>query len=157
MILIGFNWQNLKFTFFGVSIVTLLVGGTLSYSYAQSPYNSGYDHGCDDAKISDTEDRYIEQEEKGPEYHTSAFMKGYHEGFDDCLSKSKDTEKKLSSGECYDKGYDTGKNGPFNEDVYDQCDKLDDSSGQNPYYAGFVNGCLVVNPEMSEEECEEAA
>jgi hypothetical protein len=31
-----------------------------------SPYNTGYNHGCDDAGISDPDDRYINQAEKGP-------------------------------------------------------------------------------------------
>jgi hypothetical protein len=35
-----------------------------------SPYASGYDHGCDDADISDRDNRYINQPEKGPSFHT---------------------------------------------------------------------------------------
>ena len=34
-------------------------------------YNSGYSHGCSDAKISDSSKRYINQPGKGPGYHTS--------------------------------------------------------------------------------------
>jgi hypothetical protein len=52
--------------------------------YAQSPYNSGYSHGCSDAKISNPDNRYINQPEKGPEYHTSQFMSGYYDGFNNC-------------------------------------------------------------------------
>lgn len=33
-------------------------------------YDSGYDHGCDDAGISNLGDRYINQPEKGPSFHT---------------------------------------------------------------------------------------
>jgi hypothetical protein len=33
--------------------------------YASSPYDSGYNHGCNDARISDPDDRYINQPEKG--------------------------------------------------------------------------------------------
>ncbi|HET6590709.1 MAG TPA: hypothetical protein VFG45_11160 [Candidatus Nitrosocosmicus sp.] len=29
--------------------------------FAISSYDSGYDHGCDDANISDSDDRYINQ------------------------------------------------------------------------------------------------
>lgn len=48
-------------------------------------YDSGYDHGCDDAKISDPGDRYINHPGKGPDYHTSEFMDGYNDGFADCI------------------------------------------------------------------------
>lgn len=54
---------------------------TFSYAGAQSPFKSEHDHGCDNAKISDRDDIYIEQDEKGPEYHTTGFMKGYHNGW----------------------------------------------------------------------------
>ena len=35
---------------------------------------SGYNHGCSDAQISDPSNRYINQPEKGPSFHTDAFM-----------------------------------------------------------------------------------
>jgi hypothetical protein len=38
----------------------------------KSPYDSGYDHGCDDADISDSDNRYINQPEKGPSFHTES-------------------------------------------------------------------------------------
>jgi len=47
-------------------------------------YQSGYDHGCDDAQIEDVEDRYINQDEKGYSYHTSDFNQGYKDGFKEC-------------------------------------------------------------------------
>jgi hypothetical protein len=53
-----------------------------------SPYDSGYDHGCDDAKISDPNDRYINQPEKGPSFHTNEFMRGYNDGYDNCSGNS---------------------------------------------------------------------
>lgn len=40
-------------------------------------------------------------------------------------------------------------NGPFDEDMYNSCDNLKDSPDENPYYAGFVNGCLYIHPELS--------
>ncbi|VFJ13008.1 hypothetical protein [Candidatus Nitrosocosmicus franklandus] len=51
-------------------------------------YNSGYSHGCSDAKISDPSNRYINQPDKGPSYHTPDFMKGYNNGFESCSGKS---------------------------------------------------------------------
>jgi hypothetical protein len=48
------------------------------------PYESGYNHGCDDARISDPSERYINQPGKGPSFHTGSFMNGYYDGFDAC-------------------------------------------------------------------------
>lgn len=59
---------------------------------SKSPYESGYDHGCDDADISDPNDRYINQPEKGPSFHTDEFMRGYNSGYDACSASSGDEE-----------------------------------------------------------------
>jgi hypothetical protein len=74
-----------------MSFVTLMLVMSISTGQMQlanaggkSPYESGYDHGCDDADISDPDDRYINQPEKGPSFHTDQFMAGYSEGVDDC-------------------------------------------------------------------------
>ncbi|WP_196816328.1 hypothetical protein [Candidatus Nitrosocosmicus oleophilus] len=55
---------------------------------SKSPYDSGYDHGCDDAGISDSSDKYINQPEKGPSFHTSEFMNGYYSGVNSCGGNS---------------------------------------------------------------------
>jgi len=47
-------------------------------------YDFGYDHGCDDAGIADPSDRYINQPESGPAFHTNEFMDGYNDGFVEC-------------------------------------------------------------------------
>jgi hypothetical protein len=47
-------------------------------------YDSGRDHGCDDARISDPSDRYINEPGKGPSFHTNEFMNGYYDGFNSC-------------------------------------------------------------------------
>lgn len=71
-------------------LVSTLINNTFSFysignnAYAQSPYQSGYSHGCSDAKISNSDDQYINQPGRGPSYHTSEFMNGYYNGFDDC-------------------------------------------------------------------------
>jgi hypothetical protein len=67
-------------------ILTILLVSTSGSALASSgsPYDSGYDHGCDDAGISDSSDRYINQPEKGPSFHTSEFMDGYYDGLDSC-------------------------------------------------------------------------
>src|SRR4051812_10417988 len=50
----------------------------------KSPYDSGYDHGCDDAGISDPSDRYINEPGKGASFHTGEFMQGYNAGYSNC-------------------------------------------------------------------------
>jgi hypothetical protein len=54
------------------------------------PYRSGYNHGCSDAKISDSSKRYINQPGKGPSFHTSEFMRGYNDGFESCQADNND-------------------------------------------------------------------
>jgi hypothetical protein len=49
-----------------------------------SPYQSGYDHGCKDAKISPFSDRYIAQPTRGPQFHTKEFITGYDAGLRAC-------------------------------------------------------------------------
>lgn len=53
-------------------------------AHALSGYDSGYNHGCDDAKIADPAERYINEPKKGPSSHTDRFMQGYQLGFDSC-------------------------------------------------------------------------
>jgi hypothetical protein len=48
---------------------------------SKSPYESGYNHRCNDANISDPDDRHINQPEKGPSFHTDEFMRGYNNGY----------------------------------------------------------------------------
>lgn len=52
------------------------------------PYESGYNHGCSDAKIDDVTKRYINQVGTGPAFHTNEFMRGYYDGFDTCLDNN---------------------------------------------------------------------
>src|SRR5215211_6898190 len=73
-----------------ILFLTFLVANTIfalvpyTNASSKSPYESGYDHGCDDADISDPDDRYINQPEKGPSFHTNEFMRGYNDGYDAC-------------------------------------------------------------------------
>jgi hypothetical protein len=52
------------------------------------PYESGYNHGCSDAKIDDVTKRYINQVGTGPVFHTNEFMRGYYDGFDTCSNNN---------------------------------------------------------------------
>lgn len=67
------------------TILLITVPGSALAS-SKSPCDSGYDHGCDDAGIPNPGDRYINQPEKGPAFHTSEFMNGYNSGFNSCSS-----------------------------------------------------------------------
>jgi hypothetical protein len=68
---------------------------------SNSPYESGRDHGCDDAGISDVGDRYINQDEKGPSFHTNEFMRGYNAGFNECSgSGNSESRENLGSKLC---------------------------------------------------------
>jgi len=64
------------------------------------PYDSGYQHGCNDAKINDVSKRYINQLGTGPAYHTNEFMRGYDDGFDVCSngSSSSDGSSTIAKG-----------------------------------------------------------
>jgi hypothetical protein len=65
-----------------VIVVILIQLG--QYTYAISGYDSGYNHGCDDAKLTDPLERYINQPERGPNFHSDIFMQGYKSGFNSC-------------------------------------------------------------------------
>lgn len=77
-----------------IVFLTFLIVNTMAalvpYANAssESPYRSGYNHGCDDADISDPDDRYINQSEKGSSFHTNEFMRGYNDGYDNCSGNS---------------------------------------------------------------------
>jgi hypothetical protein len=75
---------SLVMSLFALMLIIPFFTVQLAYAGGKSPYESGYDHGCDDAGISDPSDRYINQPEKGPSFHTEAFMRGYNAGFNDC-------------------------------------------------------------------------
>lgn len=64
----------------------------LAHAGSKSPYDAGYDHGCDDADISNPSDRYINQPEKGLSFHTDEFMQGYNAGYNDCSDDSGDSQ-----------------------------------------------------------------
>jgi len=69
----------------------------------KTAFNSGYTHGCSDAKIQNDSERYIDQPGKGPIYHTSDFMDGYYQGFDYCSTTA-------TNNASYNSGYQHGCN-----------------------------------------------
>lgn len=126
-----------------------------SNASSKSPYDSGYDHGCDDAKISDPNDRYINQPEKGPSFHANEFMKGYNDGYNVCSNDSSNSDFGEGTNGCFDKGYEDGRDNPFDIDEYDKCGGSSGGPGNNAYYNGFVSGCLSVKGNTA-EICEKA-
>jgi hypothetical protein len=70
--------------FFVIYALALLPTMSFMSVQAADPFDSGYYHGCSDAKISDSSDRYINQPKQGPSFHTSEFMDGYNAAFADC-------------------------------------------------------------------------
>jgi hypothetical protein len=105
-----------------------------------SPYESGYDHGCDDAGISDPSDRYINQPEKGPSYHTNEFMRGYNDGYDACSDSSSNGN---SYRDGYQKGYEDGLDHPIDREIRDG-DSGHSQQYREGYLDGFMDGCLDV-------------
>src|SRR5918992_1220477 len=96
---------------FSMSSLILILGPLVQFGYAsKSSYDSCYDHSCDDAGISDTDDRYINQRGKGPSLHTDEFMSGYNDGYVECSdgsnSDSSGSNGDLADDSCRDAGYD---------------------------------------------------
>lgn len=107
------------FSFMGVilSLYGQTEPETVQQVYAEkSPYDSGYDHGCDDAG-EDPDDRYINEDGKGPSYHTNEFMSGYNNGYDSCSGRGS------SSGSSNDRG-DNGDDGDI---IGDTCNFVQDN------------------------------
>jgi hypothetical protein len=83
------NFNSVHFFILFVSLFLGLMGIFASTTDASSdPYDSGYDHGCNDAAILDPSERYINQPEKGPSFHTAEFMQGYYNGYDACTNST---------------------------------------------------------------------
>src|SRR5688572_19402047 len=68
----AYNKKSNNVALNSILIATMILTITSSFSvYASSDaYNSGYNHGCDDAGISDPDERYYYQPERGPSFHT---------------------------------------------------------------------------------------
>jgi hypothetical protein len=147
-----YSWMcEALFAIFFLTFFIASTAATLAYADAssKSPYDSGYDHGCDDSEL-DPEDRYINESGKGAAYHTDEFMDGYRDGYDKCKNEL-DTEGSASAGprgsvssdECFDEGFEDGRDNPFSQDKYVECGGSQ-GAGNNAYYNGFVAGCLSV-------------
>jgi hypothetical protein len=105
-----------------------------------------------------TTDISTSQPGKGPSFHTDAFNRGYDDGFNACSSRSSDngggasddrderagsTEILSNAQDCYDAAYGDGQDFPFDQGANDFCRQFTDDQG-NPYYTGFIDGCVSV-------------
>ena len=147
-------------------LISMMLVVFIMPAYASSDaYDSGRDHGCDDARISDPSDRYINQPEKGPSFHTGAFMDGYNAGFSACSTSSSgssgggngghydDDDDEGWNDSCRDAGFKDGQDHPFNHATYDHCG--DEQGGADAYYDGFIDGCMSVEGN-TRDVCESA-
>ncbi len=117
----------------GIFTILLISVPGSAFASSNSPYDSGYDHGCDDAGISDSSDRYINQPEKGPSFHTSEFMNGYNAGVSSCSSSSND----------YNDNYYTPPQSNQRTEV--NCDKAGVAGG----VLGGLAGALTGSPNVA--------
>jgi hypothetical protein len=126
-----------------------------SSAYAASGHTSGYNHGCSDAQISDPSNRYINQPEKGPSFHSEAFMRAYNEGYDNCSKDStSSTDQALSP---YYSGYKHG----FNDAKAGKGFTVKSTNGHTEEYSrgyeeGWRSGCnkFMNLPPDTAEGCE---
>jgi hypothetical protein len=56
--------------------------------------------------------------------------------------------------DCYDAGYEDGRDSPFVAGANDICRQFTDDQG-NPYYSGFIYGCMSVEGNTM-NDCETA-
>jgi hypothetical protein len=83
------KFHYVRFFIAPVFLLSCLIAVSASTTYGSSdPYDSGYGRGCDDARILVPSDRYINQPQKGPSFHTDAFMQGYYNGYNACTNNS---------------------------------------------------------------------
>jgi hypothetical protein len=76
-----------------LAILCYSIISSSSFGYGKSDvYNSGYDHGCIDAGISDKASRYINQPEAGPSLNSDDFMHGYNDGFSACSASNDNSD-----------------------------------------------------------------
>jgi hypothetical protein len=67
---------------------------------AESPYQSGYEHGVGDAKKPVNEDLYIIQPKKGFAFHTDKFNQGYIDGYCSIEGKGAGMDADQATFEC---------------------------------------------------------
>ncbi|MDQ4074063.1 MAG: HNH endonuclease [Thermoproteota archaeon] len=54
-------------------------------AHAQNQYEFGHDHGCEDARITESSQQYIKQQEGDPSLYLREFIEGYVDGYNECF------------------------------------------------------------------------
>jgi hypothetical protein len=125
----------------------MVIGSTLIlqsmftvYVLGSSPYDSGYDHGCSDAGLQ-YNNRYINEPEKGPEFHTDKFMDGYYDGFSNCsrTNVEQSPAQSQSSSDNYNPNREIELEGLHDNNGDGVIDEKDDWS-KDCYNAGYDDG-----------------
>ena len=111
-------------------------------TFAKSPYQSGYDHGCDDARISSPSQQYLNQPEKGPSYHTSEFMDGYYSGISSCGGNS--------GSNSYQEPQQSGSNQGFKETLNECKEDFSAARGLSDTIDTVLGGACIVAGGLSE-------
>ena len=80
---------KVSYKYFISSLIFVFVLGSIliPFSIGKIPtpnFRSGMDHGCKDASISNSSNRYINQPHRGASFHSPEFMQGYYKGFHQC-------------------------------------------------------------------------
>jgi hypothetical protein len=68
-----------------ILLLTILIPIGQTAATKSSAYDSGYNHGCSDARNGD---QYINTPGKGASFHTAEFMRGYDSGHNACAGSS---------------------------------------------------------------------
>ncbi len=95
----SFNFLLIEILISVIFIINVINTSFINLSTLSSPiaygltnedrYNSGYVHGCNDAKVSDNGSKHPYLDSNGgPSTHTDTFMKGYDAGYKKCLPSS---------------------------------------------------------------------
>jgi hypothetical protein len=149
-----------------IAVVALIVVAAASLGIMQgviakkgTPFQAGYDHGCNDAKVTFSV-RYINQPGKGSNFHTQEFMSGYSRGFSTCSGKASDVASNVGSSSnvtlspLYKQGYQKGVAdaklvtptvGLTTDNV--DCESPGNTSGQDSiqYCRGYEDGFVAEN------------
>jgi hypothetical protein len=149
-----------------IAVVALIVVAAASLGIMQgvmakkgTPFQAGYDHGCNDAKVTFSA-RYINQPGKGSNFHTQEFMSGYNRGFSICSEASAvasnvdSSSRNVTLSPSYKQGYQKGVAdaklvtptvGLTRDNV--DCESPGNTSGQDSiqYCRGYEDGFVAEN------------
>jgi hypothetical protein len=142
-----------------VLVVAMIPSSRLT---AASSHSAGYHHGCDDAKISNVDDRYISQPGKGPSFHTQEFMNRYNAGLRACSDKPSPMDSSTLFTQGYAKGVLDAKSKTFptsntmspddvdcDSDIDPQASNADYCSAYQHGFADTINNALPTTRELS--------